>query len=305
MNGENLIFIISQPRAGSTLLQSLLSNNEEVNTVSEPWLLLALAPLLKPSLAITNYDYGLCHDALREYEKKFPSAQWVAGVKQLASQIYAPLFDGGYRYIIDKTPRYYEILDMVLELFPKAHFIFIKRNPIDVVVSLIRKRSITKASDLLWNNRDLLNAPYLIQEFLETHSKNSKVLSLNYETLVEEPEKVLSDLYERLGISFSTNVLQLDKNDKTVGKYGDPNIQKTTHAKIQSTKDAIVLSKEMEHFLKGYAAYLGAEFLESYGNYGAAAEKSKATKVFAKFLTEAEKQNAIFKESIYQKHNPS
>lgn len=304
MSEEKLIFIISQPRAGSTLLQSLLSNNENVNTVSEPWLLLALAPLLRPSLAITQYDYGLCHDALHEYQKKFPTVQWVEGLKQLAVQMYAPLFKGGYRYVIDKTPRYYEILDIVLDLFPNAYFIFLKRNPMDVVTSLIRKRSLTKASDLLWNNRDLLNAPYLIHEFLETHSGNKNVLSLKYETLIGEPEKVLGALYKHLGISFSTNMLQLD-NNKIAGKYGDPNIQKPTHKKIKSTKDSIVLSKEMQSFVQGYAAYLGTEFLEAYGNYGSSIKESKDTKVFTKFMTEAKKQNAIFKESIYQKYNPS
>ena len=38
--GEGLIFIISQPRAGSTLLQRMLSGHPDIATAAEPWLLL-------------------------------------------------------------------------------------------------------------------------------------------------------------------------------------------------------------------------------------------------------------------------
>ena len=38
--GENLIFIISQPRSGSTLLQRMLSGNKDIKTSAETWLML-------------------------------------------------------------------------------------------------------------------------------------------------------------------------------------------------------------------------------------------------------------------------
>ena len=39
-NEKNLIFIISPPRSGSTLLQRILNNSSEIETTSEPWFLL-------------------------------------------------------------------------------------------------------------------------------------------------------------------------------------------------------------------------------------------------------------------------
>jgi len=38
--GENMIFLISQPRAGSTLSQRMLGSHPDIYTVSEPWLML-------------------------------------------------------------------------------------------------------------------------------------------------------------------------------------------------------------------------------------------------------------------------
>lgn len=306
MTEENFIFIISQPRAGSTLLQSLLSNNSEVNTVSEPWLLLALAPLLKPSLTITPYDYGLCHDAMREYEKKFPSTQWFENVKQLANQFYIPMFEGGYQYIIDKTPRYYEILDIVMELYPNAFFIILKRNPLDVVLSLIKKRSLTKSDELLWNNRDLLNAPFLIQSFLNRQKGNKKVIEVSYESLLKNSEKVIQTLYQALNIPFHREVLELHKNKKVIGKYGDKNIQKETHKQIIQSNNQIEISEDLQFFLKGYEDFLGKDFMDAYGGYGGyggASNKSKSNLIFDQFLETAKKENVIFQESIYQKFN--
>ncbi len=38
--GDNLIFIISLPRSGSTLLQRVLGGHDDVVTSSEPWIML-------------------------------------------------------------------------------------------------------------------------------------------------------------------------------------------------------------------------------------------------------------------------
>ncbi|WP_189477523.1 sulfotransferase [Halioglobus pacificus] len=43
MEQTELIFLISQPRSGSTLTQRLIATHEEVFTRSEPWLMLRAA----------------------------------------------------------------------------------------------------------------------------------------------------------------------------------------------------------------------------------------------------------------------
>ena len=37
---KNLIFLISQPRAGSTLTQRILGSHQDIHTISEPWIML-------------------------------------------------------------------------------------------------------------------------------------------------------------------------------------------------------------------------------------------------------------------------
>jgi hypothetical protein len=48
MKQNDLVFIISQPRAGSTLLQRILDSHSKVCSPPEPWVML----LMRPNIAL-------------------------------------------------------------------------------------------------------------------------------------------------------------------------------------------------------------------------------------------------------------
>ena len=133
---ENLIFLISQPRSGSTYLKALLSNNVYVNTISEPWILLHYINQIKPELVETTVRNSIAVDAYREYSNRFPEHPFNQNFKDFLLSHYTPL-KTGYRYILDKTPRYWEIIDEIIKLFPKSKIVVLKRNPAEVVKSII------------------------------------------------------------------------------------------------------------------------------------------------------------------------
>ena len=231
---KNLVFIVSQPRAGSTLLQNVLSNNEFVNTVSEPWILLALAPILKEDIATTKYDFNLTLNAISEFEKKYNNFNLRDSVKGIADDFYNEIFENKYRYVIDKTPRYYEILDLIQSLYPSSKILILKRNPVSVIHSLVKKRNIAKADDLIWNNRDLLNAPFLMQNFLDKNENNKNVIELKYEDIVSSTYSSFKKIYQKIGIEYNDDVLNIENNKKTLGKFGDKNLNSShKFSKIQ------------------------------------------------------------------------
>ena len=47
MTDEQIIFLISQPRSGSTLLQAILGGHPDIHTCSEPWIALPFIYALK------------------------------------------------------------------------------------------------------------------------------------------------------------------------------------------------------------------------------------------------------------------
>lgn len=65
----NLIFLISQPRSGSTLLQKILSKSPDIATTSEPWISLHPIFSYKTNGISTVYNSKLAIEALAEFLK--------------------------------------------------------------------------------------------------------------------------------------------------------------------------------------------------------------------------------------------
>lgn len=283
MNEENLIFIISQPRAGSTYLQNLLSNNSQTNTCSEPWILLNFVNQLNPKLLKTEFDNKLATDAFHDYLQKYKELDYQKAQKEFILNLYKPMFNG-YEFVIDKTPRYWEILDELVALFPKSKVIILKRNPLDVVKSIVKTWDIGGCKKLAFFKRDLLVAPQRIKNFSDRHSNNPNVYTLRYEDLIANTSIEVNKLYNWCGITYDEKVLDTNKNDKYKGKYGDPyQNSKLGYTVSKSKSQTKKLTPEFFSFLMGYANYLGEDFLMQYGNYKIEGLKQKKTRAFSQF----------------------
>ncbi len=283
-----MIFIVSQPRSGSTLLQNLLSNNNAVNTVSEPWILLNFIQVLRPDLMESKFDSHIAVDAFTEYLKKFNQEPVHEVIAALIKKIYEPLRQEETKYIIDKTPRYYEIISEIRSLFPQSKIILLKRNPINVARSMISTWNIKSMTKLARHHRDLLIAPRLLHEYAQEHSNDPNLLVLKYEDLVTDTENVVEKLYARLNLPFDQSVLDLGRNEKFKGKYGDPNLNKNQSSEIKEKQEK-KMSPKFEDFLRGYANYLGKEFLNEFGAYSY--DKTGNSKYFNYFMQIGEHQN--------------
>jgi len=279
MNEEKLIFIISQPRAGSTFLQRLLSNNEQVNTNSESWLLLHCVSILKPELLNATFSNTLTQWAFNEYKKGFPSYDFKKTEKEYILSLYKPLAEG-YSNIIDKTPRYWEIIDEIPKLFPKAKIIVLKRNPEDVLISIMKTWQLESVKDLSRFQRDLLLAPKKMQDFIENNKDNDNVLEVKFESLKQNLSNETQALYNWLQLPYSDEVLDTEQNNKTKGVFGDPyQNSNDTYKKASSLRAEYKLSKKQLNFISSYLNYLGQSLLNNYGY--PLAKENKGAKSYA------------------------
>lgn len=254
MEEKQLIFIISQPRSGSTYLQSLLSNNIQVNTCSEPWIFLNYISLLKPEVVKTDFDIKMASRAFKSYLCNFPKFNYRDKLKSHILGNYEPMAQN-FEYVIDKTPRYYEILDEMLQLFPNSKFIILKRNPTDVARSIMTTWNINTIKKILPYKNDILKAPIIIDDFLEKYKSYSNIYEISYEELIDDEIKETKKIYDWLGIDFSSSYIDFSSNHKIKGKFGDPYIN------ANLTKDQIVnlkpdLLRWQKKFILGYGHYL-------------------------------------------------
>lgn len=211
---NNLIFLISQPRSGSTLLQKLLSRNSRIYSVAEPWIMLHPIYSLKKSGVYSEYDRKIELQATEAFINNMPG-----GGKKLyfdrLKDMYLGFYDAYLQttdkdYFLDKTPRYYFILKELMELYPNAKFIILRRNPLSVLYSIIN--TWTKDSDyrLLNLRHDLQTAIANLDEYSDVEN----VFQIKYESLVDNPEATLSGLCQYIGIDYEENMLTYDSKEK-------------------------------------------------------------------------------------------
>lgn len=302
--GKELIFLVSQPRAGSTLLQNILSNNKDVVTTNESWIFLLFAPILNPSLTLTKYEYNLAFFQLKNFEKEYPSFNSKDLIRNTINSFYNQIKgDTTKKIVLDKTPRYYEILFEIQKIYPEAKFVLLKRNPQDVVYSLIKKRKINTANDLAWNYRDLLYAPKKIEDFITANKDSKNVYSVTYEDLIDSPENGVKKLYENLGISYTSEVLSLKNNEQYKGSLGDKNLNSSvSFSEIKQKVQKPNLNSELKMFLQGYLHYLGSDFLKDYG-YETFDFELKETKIFKEYLSVSKNTEETFNNHLFNKFN--
>ncbi|MEX0598211.1 MAG: sulfotransferase [Candidatus Paceibacterota bacterium] len=278
MQESQLIFIVSQPRSGSTYLQNILSNNLHVNTTSEPWILLNFANQLKSDLIEGSFDNQAAQNAFNEYLLKYKALNFKQEFKKLLLKLYEPMLEGGFSYVIDKTPRYWEIIDELNNLFPESKIIVLKRNPVSVLKSMIKTWQINDLERLANLKRDILYAPQVLHNFCEKNKDNKNVYALKYEDLLENKQSEIEKIYIWLGIDFDDGYLNTSANDKFKGAFGDPYQNKNVKKKVE----AELLGENFENLKRGYVNYLSNDFLYDYGEYPK--QESEPTTEFDEFL---------------------
>jgi len=285
LNDRNIIIIASQPRSGSTLLQALLSNNKQVATVSEPWLLLPFLSYNNPELSKAIYSSVLASNGINDFKRKINTKKFDNDLSQFLLNQYSQLIKNNEKFVIDKTPRYYEILNEIIKYFPNSKIIILKRNPFAVLSSIINTWDKNNLNELLEFKRDILNAPIILQNFIDKNSNNPNVKTIKYETLINTPENEIQKLYEWLNIPFNDSVIDYAKNTKYKGEMGDPTgIHKSSKPNNLTSEKWIKTynKKEWSNFFKGYADYLSEEFLTHYGYSNKV--PSQKTQIFNHYL---------------------
>lgn len=219
-----LVFLISQPRSGSTMLQAVLARHPEVFAPSEPWLMLPLAYMLRGDEPGVCMPYGahVCSVATADFfENCLPGGEsaFKEVIRDAALRVYETAIQQTSKTVfLDKTPRYYFIIDELLEIFPEARFIFLVRNPLAVLASVIETWRGSYPSDLKAFEADLLRAPRLMLNGM--HAAGSRGMLVRYEEFVADPEGGARRLCDFLALSRMPGMSNYGRFERR--KYGDP-----------------------------------------------------------------------------------
>ena len=219
-NDENLIFLVSMPRSGSTLLQRVLVNQPEVASTAESWLLLPQFHALKEGESFATYSHTAASRAITDFCDNLPDkkSSYMDSLKTMLLTNFSNVAGNGESLYLEKTPRNNLILPELVAMFPNAKYVFLWRNPAAIIASMIDSFAGGK-----WNiYRQEIDIYQGYENMLNSFELNIKHrFDLKYEDFVSDSEKYSHELFEFLGLVHTVDVAGF--NDvKLKGRMGDP-----------------------------------------------------------------------------------
>lgn len=228
------IFIIASERSGTNLLRKRISENQTVYFGPPPAHFLKHLYYTQPFYGNLDNDdnfkslvqdaLGLCYNhfapwevsisieqVLEEYGDNY-SQRNVFGLMDLLMNLYAQHM--GYKTYICKDNNLFDFVYHIKHHLPNARFIYLYRDPRDVVLSQLRRKTqVDSIHDLAtrWRDEQLKSFQVYQPEF------KSDIFSLSYEDFIRDENAALDKLFSFLNISDTyKNKKELHEKDETL-----------------------------------------------------------------------------------------
>ncbi len=221
---EKLIFVISPPRAGSTLLQRMLGAHSEIFTHPEPHLITPIAHL-GPSGNVDKapFDHINAAEAMRAFIGELPRGEedYLDALRAYADTLYGRMLATSERSrFLDKTPAYALVLPFLTKLYPRAKYVVLTRHPLAVFSSYANSFFDGDYRAAHEFNPILERYVPAMARFLE--ARPSPLCHVAYEELVAHPEAELERIFAYLGLENEPEAVEYGKAPEMKQGMGDP-----------------------------------------------------------------------------------
>jgi len=195
--------------------------HEKIASVSEPWLMLPIVYAFKKEGIISEYSHITCYAALEDFISCLPNGKddYYSEIITFVTSLYEKQCKKDETYFLDKTPRYYLIIPEISKFFPDAKFIFLFRNPVHIMSSVLQTWCDGKFRTLYRFHQDLTYGPGLLSAGYEL--LRDKAYAIRYEDYLMEPAKLSREICDYLEISFDENMISGFVNQYGGGRMGD------------------------------------------------------------------------------------
>jgi hypothetical protein len=213
------IFILSISRSGSTLVQRIVAAHDGVSTVPEPWIMLPHAFTLRRRGVDAEYFQDLLATAIEDFCQRLPAgeADYLAEMRELALRLYGKAAAEGATHFVDKSPPYCLVAEELMRIFPEAKFVFLWRNPLSVIASMIETwgpwRPTFMTADLF------VGLPRLVAA---REANPDRSHALRFEDAVCGDRAAWEELMRYLEIDFAEDALTSFAEVEVEGRMGDP-----------------------------------------------------------------------------------
>jgi hypothetical protein len=184
---EAPVFVMCTVRSGSTLLRVLLDSHSQIHSPHEMHL----------KDITVGVREGHPEKALREVgldEERLRFLLW-------DRMLHRELTEHGGRILVNKTPSDVFIVDEILRCWPDARFIYLLRHP----AAIAKSRQNARPQDSAERNAEMVRR---YAQALENARHEHPGITVRYEDLTAEPERVTRELCEFLGVEWEPGMLE-------------------------------------------------------------------------------------------------
>ncbi|MBZ9611551.1 tetratricopeptide repeat-containing sulfotransferase family protein [Rheinheimera maricola] len=211
-SNNEAVFIVSMPRAGSTLAERMLGCDAKVQLAGE----------------LNNFASQLSRLAQQSAGRKLDKAALVQQTSQLDFAALGRAYidstrplTGAYSHFVDKLPLNFLYVGLIHLALPQAKIIHVQRNPIDHCYA-IYKHLFADAYPFSYQ-LDELAQYYQAYQALMAHWQQvlpGVIHSVQYEDLISQPELQSKALFEHCGLSWTERCLQFHQHNRQASTTG-------------------------------------------------------------------------------------
>tara|TARA_B100001989_G_C24524003_1_gene457548 strand:- start:126 stop:1700 length:1575 start_codon:yes stop_codon:yes gene_type:complete len=188
---KNYFFIVGMPRSGSTLVESIISLNENV------------------------FDLGETEALPFSYREWVQNQRKKSLLEIYNKQINVNLIDN--QSITDKNLSNYSLVPVILDQIKGSKIIHCYRNPLDNVLSIYKANFLSGysySSSLIEISKVLINMQEIMHKYKKLFPKY--IYSVNYDSLVGNPESEIQKLIKWLNFKWDKKYLCPHLNKRSV-----------------------------------------------------------------------------------------
>jgi tetratricopeptide (TPR) repeat protein len=214
------IFIVGLPRTGTTLTERILSSHSQVESLGETLFLQMVLRRESGVASVENMNPGMI-DAVAQIDMGLIARGYLDKVRYRLGA--SPMF-------IEKLPFNFLYLGFIARAWPQARIVHLVRNPMDACFSMY-KQVFTWAYKFSYS-LESLGQYYIAHRRLARHWQSllgDRMVEVEYEKLVADPEGQTRSLLDRLGLEFEETCLQFDRNQSPSTTASSVQVREKVH----------------------------------------------------------------------------